>query len=122
MLFHPGLELAANERIHNLAGWLPRLDLVSLNFGVFADGLTSSQVKLLCERFAHRGDIRARGQVLRVQCISGHKRERPTRAATICERTGRKRLAFSKQVLQYLREKWSSLLVERSADDTGAQH
>ncbi|MCG6890803.1 MAG: DUF934 domain-containing protein [Gammaproteobacteria bacterium] len=99
-----------------------RLDLVSLDFGVFADGLPFSQVKMLCERFAHRGDIGAHGQVLRAQCISGHKRERQTRAAIICDRTGRKRLAFSKQVLQYLRDKRSSLLVERSADDTGAEH
>ena len=66
-LFELGVELAAEDRVDDIAGWLPRLGLVSLNFGAFADGRPFSQAKLLRERFAYRGDIRAHGQVLRDQ-------------------------------------------------------
>jgi uncharacterized protein (DUF934 family) len=66
-LFQLGVELAAEDRVDDIADWLPRLGLVSLNFGAFADGRPFSQAKLLRERFAYRGDIRAHGQVLRDQ-------------------------------------------------------
>lgn len=66
-LFELGVELAAEGRVDDIAGWLPRLGLVSLNFGAFADGRAFSQARLLRERFAYRGDIRAHGQVLRDQ-------------------------------------------------------
>ena len=66
-LFQLGVELEADDEIDDIASWLPRLDLVSLNFAVFADGRPFSQAKLLRERFDYRGDIRAHGQVLRDQ-------------------------------------------------------
>ena len=66
-LFELGVELAPDDRVDDIAGWLSRLGLVSLNFGGFADGRPFSQAKLLRERFAYRGDIRAHGQVLRDQ-------------------------------------------------------
>ena len=47
----PGVELEVDARIDKIAVWLPRLDLVSLNFVVFADGCHSSQAKPLRERF-----------------------------------------------------------------------
>ena len=66
-LFQLGVELEADDQIDDIAGWLSRLDLVSLNFSVFADGRPFSQAKLLRERFDYRGDIRAHGEVLRDQ-------------------------------------------------------
>jgi uncharacterized protein (DUF934 family) len=66
-LFQLGVELEADDEIDDIAGWLPRLDLVSLNFGAFADGRPFSQAKLLRDRFGYRGDIRAYGEVLRDQ-------------------------------------------------------
>ena len=66
-LFQLGVELEADDQIDDIAGWLPRLDLISLNFAVFADGRPFSQAKLLRDRFGYRGDIRAHGEVLRDQ-------------------------------------------------------
>jgi len=66
-LFQLGIELEADDPIDAIASWLPRLDLISLNFDVFADGRPFSQAKLLRDRFGYRGDIRARGEVLRDQ-------------------------------------------------------
>jgi len=66
-LFQLGVELEADDSIDDIAGWLPRLDLISLNFAVFADGRPFSQAKLLRDRFGYRGDIRAHGEVLRDQ-------------------------------------------------------
>ena len=66
-LFQLGVELEADNPIDDIAGWLPRLDLISLNFAVFADGRPFSQAKQLRDRFGYRGDIRARGEVLRDQ-------------------------------------------------------
>jgi uncharacterized protein (DUF934 family) len=66
-LFQLGVELEADVPIDDIAGWLPRLDLISLNFAVFADGRPFSQAKLLRDRFGYRGDIRAHGEVLRDQ-------------------------------------------------------
>lgn len=62
-----GLVLEPEDAIADIAGWLPRLALVCLNFSAFADGRAFSQAKLLRERFAYRGDIRACGEVLRDQ-------------------------------------------------------
>jgi len=66
-LFQLGVELEADDPIDDIASWLPRLDLISLNFGVFADGRPFSQARLLRNRFGYRGDIRAHGEVLRDQ-------------------------------------------------------
>ena len=66
-LFQLGVELEADDPIDDIAGWLPRLDLISLNFAVFADGRPFSQAKLLRDRFGYQGDIRAHGEVLRDQ-------------------------------------------------------
>jgi len=62
-----GLELEPGDMIADIANWLPRLALVCLNFGAFFDGRAFSQARLLRERFAYRGDIRACGEVLRDQ-------------------------------------------------------
>ena len=66
-LFELGVDLQPDEAIEDIARWIPRLKLVRLNFSAFADGRAFSQARLLRERFAYRGDIRAHGEVLRDQ-------------------------------------------------------
>ena len=62
-----GVELDVTDLVEDIAAMLPRLELVVLNFGAFADGRAFSQARLLRERFAFVGDIRAQGEVLRDQ-------------------------------------------------------
>jgi uncharacterized protein (DUF934 family) len=62
-----GLDLEVDDAVDNVITWLPRVELVRLNFGAFSDGRPFSQARLLRERYAYRGDIRAHGQVLRDQ-------------------------------------------------------
>lgn len=65
--FAVGVELAADEPIDEILPLLPRLDIVVLNFGKFADGRAFSQASLLRHRHGFGGIIRARGEVLRDQ-------------------------------------------------------
>ena len=62
-----GLDLEVDDAVEDVGGWLPRVELVRLNFGAFSDGRPFSQARLLRERYDYRGDIRAYGQVLRDQ-------------------------------------------------------
>ena len=66
-LFELGLQLDVDDAVEDIAGWLPRLSLVSLDFPSFADGRAFSQARLLRERFDYHAEIRARGEVLRDQ-------------------------------------------------------
>ncbi len=65
--FAVGVELAADESIDEILPMLPRLEIVVLNFGKFADGRPFSQASLLRNRHGFDGSIRARGEVLRDQ-------------------------------------------------------
>ncbi len=65
--FAVGVELAADESIDEILPMLPRLAIVVLNFGRFADGRAFSQASLLRNRHGYAGSIRARGEVLRDQ-------------------------------------------------------
>lgn len=67
--FELGLNLGADEAVQDVAGWLPLMSMVRLNFESFADGRAFSQARLLRQRFAFGGDIRAHGQVLRDQLL-----------------------------------------------------
>jgi len=71
--FRLAIDLEPGEAIESVAGWLPRLDLVVLNFSAFADGRAFSQARLLRERFEFSGDIRAQGQVVRDQLAFMHR-------------------------------------------------
>ena len=51
----------------NLQPWLDRLSLIALVFPKFRDGRAYSQARLLRERYAYRGELRATGDVLRDQ-------------------------------------------------------
>jgi uncharacterized protein (DUF934 family) len=66
-VFQLGVVLEVNVAIEEIADWLPRLELVILNFDSFADGRAFSQARMLRERYHYKGDIRAQGEVLRDQ-------------------------------------------------------
>jgi len=66
-VFQLGVELEVTAAIEEIQEWLPRLDLVILNFDNFADGRAFSQARILRERYRYEGDIRAQGEVLRDQ-------------------------------------------------------
>jgi uncharacterized protein (DUF934 family) len=58
-----------NRDIDDLVPHLQRLAVVALVFPTFRDGRAYSQARLLRERFAYRGELRAIGQVLRDQFV-----------------------------------------------------
>lgn len=62
-----GVRLDAGEEVEALAYDLPRLAVVALDFPKFGDGRSFSNARLLRERYAFRGQIRAVGDVLREQ-------------------------------------------------------
>lgn len=62
-----GVELDAQHEIEQITDFLGRLRLVVLHFDAFADGRAFSQARLLRERYAFDGHIRASGEVLRDQ-------------------------------------------------------
>ena len=62
-----GVELEVTDEVEAIEAFLPRLDLVVLNFNVFADGRAFSQARLLRERLGYQGNLRARGDVIRDQ-------------------------------------------------------
>ena len=62
-----GVRLRSEEGVEALAGDLPRLSLVALEFPKFTDGRAFTSAVLLRERFGFAGEIRAVGQVLREQ-------------------------------------------------------
>ena len=58
-----------NRNVAELEPHLPRLALIALVFPAFKDGRAYSQARMLRERFAFRGELRATGQVLRDQFL-----------------------------------------------------
>lgn len=62
-----GVSLAPDQSVETLEHLLPRLGLVVLNFPTFADGRAFSQARLLRNRYAYAGDLRATGEVVQDQ-------------------------------------------------------
>ena len=62
-----GVRLPNTANVADVAGDLPVLALVALEFPKFTDGRAYSQARLLRERYGYRGEIRAVGDVLRDQ-------------------------------------------------------
>jgi uncharacterized protein (DUF934 family) len=58
-----------NREPEELVPYLDRLAVVALVFPSFRDGRAYSQARLLRERFAYKGELRATGQVLRDQFV-----------------------------------------------------
>ena len=62
-----GVCLNGDDNPEELSGHLQHLELVALEFPKFTDGRCYSHARILRERFAYRGEIRAVGDVLRDQ-------------------------------------------------------
>ena len=62
-----GIWLDADEAVEEIADDLQHFQVVALNFPVFTDGRHYSSARLLRERYAYKGEIRAIGDVLRDQ-------------------------------------------------------
>lgn len=62
-----GIWLEADQAIEDIAEDLEFFTLIALNFPVFTDGRHFSSARLLRERYAYSGEIRAIGDVLRDQ-------------------------------------------------------
>ena len=58
-----------NRDVDDLVPHLDRLAVVALVFPTFRDGRAYSQARLLRERYNHRGELRATGQILRDQFV-----------------------------------------------------
>jgi uncharacterized protein (DUF934 family) len=58
-----------NRDVDDLVPYLDRLAVVALVFPSFRDGRAYSQARLLRERYAYKGELRATGQVLRDQFV-----------------------------------------------------
>jgi uncharacterized protein (DUF934 family) len=58
-----------SRNVAELEPYLPRLSLIALVFPAYKDGRAYSQARVLRERFAFRGELRATGQVLRDQFL-----------------------------------------------------
>jgi uncharacterized protein (DUF934 family) len=62
-----GVRVEPGEAVETLAYDLPRISVVALVFPKFRDGRNYSAARLLRERFAYVGEVRAVGDVLREQ-------------------------------------------------------
>jgi uncharacterized protein (DUF934 family) len=62
-----GVALANTDPVEALASDTSRLDLIVLHFPKFSDGRAYSQARLLRERLAYQGELRATGGVLQDQ-------------------------------------------------------
>jgi uncharacterized protein (DUF934 family) len=64
-----GVRVEADEDVEALAYDLPRIAIVALAFPKFRDGRAYSSARVLRERLAYRGEVRAVGDVLREQAV-----------------------------------------------------
>lgn len=64
-----GVRLKSDEDAEALAYDLPRISVIALEFPKFRDGRPYSNARILRERYAFHGEIRAVGDVLREQAM-----------------------------------------------------
>jgi uncharacterized protein (DUF934 family) len=62
-----GLRLRGENAVADIAADLPRLAVIVLDFPALADGRGFSQARLLRDRYAYEGEVRARGGFIRDQ-------------------------------------------------------
>jgi uncharacterized protein (DUF934 family) len=62
--FQLGVILEPTDAVEELVPFLDQLGIIVLQFGVFSDGRAFSQARLLRDRHAYCGDIRAVGDVI----------------------------------------------------------
>lgn len=68
-----GIWLDADEEAENIADDLEHFAVIALNFPVFSDGRNYSNARLLRDRYAYKGELRAIGDVLRDQLFFMHR-------------------------------------------------
>lgn len=68
-----GVRVANSDLVDELAADTDRLALVVLEFPKFNDGRAYSQARILRERLQYKGELRARGRVLRDQLLFMHR-------------------------------------------------
>ena len=68
-----GVWLEAGEDFAALVADLPRLPLIALNFPKFGDGRNLSTARMLRERHAYKGELRAVGDVYRDLLLGMHR-------------------------------------------------
>jgi uncharacterized protein (DUF934 family) len=68
-----GVALDADHHAEDIADDLEHFDVVALNFPVFRDGRAYSVARLLRDRYAYKGEVRATGDVLRDQLFYMHR-------------------------------------------------
>ena len=64
-----GVRLKSDEDVEALAYDLPRISVIALEFPKFRDGRPYSNARILRERYAYPGELRAVGDVLREQAM-----------------------------------------------------
>lgn len=68
-----GVRLATDQLAGTIAGDLPHLSLIALEFPSFRDGRAYSTARQLRDRYGFRGELRAVGNVLRDQLLFMHR-------------------------------------------------
>jgi len=68
-----GVRLRADDDPEELAGYLNVIDLIALEFPAFTDGRAYSAARVLRDRLAYAGELRAVGNVLRDQFVFMHR-------------------------------------------------
>lgn len=68
-----GVWLDADEEAEVIADDLQHFQVIALNFPVFSDGRNYSNARLLRDRYAYEGELRAIGDVLRDQLFFMHR-------------------------------------------------
>ena len=68
-----GVWLNADEEAESIADDLEHFAVIALNFPVFSDGRSYSNARLLRDRYAYKGELRAIGDVLRDQLFYMHR-------------------------------------------------
>ena len=68
-----GVWLDSDEEAESIADDLKHFAVIALNFPVFSDGRNYSNARLLRDRYAYKGELRAIGDVLRDQLFYMHR-------------------------------------------------
>ena len=68
-----GVWLDSDEEAESIADDLEHFAVIALNFPVFSDGRNYSNARLLRDRYAYKGELRAIGDVLRDQLFFMHR-------------------------------------------------
>lgn len=68
-----GVWLDSDEEAESIADDLEHFAVIALNFPVFSDGRNYSNARLLRDRYAYKGELRAIGDVLRDQLFYMHR-------------------------------------------------